>query len=366
MTARTQHLIASLLIFAAGVLLGGTLLGHDAGQRTFQPPLEEVDEYVHAVSHIVIPVRRDRPDGQARKLIGQVYRRLLAGEDFATLARARSRDSSAPDGGFLGFVQTQFDTSFAGAVEALSPGTTSPPLRTDMGWHIIKRHTFRDARELEQRYWIPTLGFFVPWEGIEGGERGRSKEQALALAQEARAQLAGGRLTLAEAGQLYSPRWSHGPEAYVGLTARRPGQEHAFDALQEAQPGRILEPIETPRGWAVFVRGRYLRSLVRHILVQHVGSEERSIDVQRTREAAAAVAQRALDEVLADRSRWDAVVARASDDERSRERGGTMGVLTPGAMPPGFERVIYDLPAGEICKHLVETPFGFHVIWKVN
>jgi len=354
------------LILALGVVLG-TMLNCGCGKGPgAEAELTEVDLLARAVSHIVLPVKRDQPDGRARKAINEAYRRVLQGEDFAAIAKGRSKDGSAKDGGFLGFIRTQYDTAFAGAVQALRPGEMSPPLRTDMGWHILKRHTFEEGRALERRYWIPTLGFFVPWEGIQGGEPGRTRAEARTLAVEARAQLGRGAWTLAEAAARFSPSLSHGPEAFVGLTADRPGQEGVFAALSSSRVGEILDPLETPQGWAVFVRGRYLRSLVKHILVQHIGSEERGSQVRRTREEAAAVAERALAEVLKNPARWDAVVARDSDDVHSLENGGTMGVLTPGAMPTGFEEVIYDIPAGAFAKHPIETPFGFHVVWKVN
>ena len=34
--------------------------------------------------------------------------------------------------------------------------------------------------------------------------------------------------------------------------------------------------------------------------------------------------------------------------------------------PPATLTLIYDIPAGAFCEHPIESPFGFHVIWKVN
>ena len=88
--------------------------------------------------------------------------------------------------------------------------------------------------------------------------------------------------------------------------------------------------------------------------------------VTRTPQQAYAIAQEALKEATADRSRWNHLVEKYSDDRFSRTVGGRMGILHPGGMPEGFETFAFDQPADSIHPKVVETPYGFHVVWKVN
>lgn len=95
-------------------------------------------------SHILIPV--DPVGGEAAEKAAiaraQALRaRLLAGADFAKLAREESKDpGSAAKGGDLGLVgQGVFVREFEQALYALKkPGELSAPVRTQFGVHLIK------------------------------------------------------------------------------------------------------------------------------------------------------------------------------------------------------------------------------------
>ncbi|HLV27350.1 MAG TPA: peptidyl-prolyl cis-trans isomerase [Gemmatimonadales bacterium] len=70
----------------------------------------------------------------------QVRERVLAGEDFAEVARMESADSlSAIQGGDLGTAQlSAYVTEFADAARALPVGQLSEPILSDFGYHIIR------------------------------------------------------------------------------------------------------------------------------------------------------------------------------------------------------------------------------------
>ncbi|MEY2636554.1 MAG: Peptidylprolyl isomerase [Bacteroidota bacterium] len=72
--------------------------------------------------------------------IDNLYQKLKAGEDFATLATKFSEDElSAPKGGALGFITSlQTDYDFENAVYSVGIGEYSKPFRTPSGYHIIK------------------------------------------------------------------------------------------------------------------------------------------------------------------------------------------------------------------------------------
>ena len=74
----------------------------------------------------------------------EVAERLKKGEDFATLAKEKSKDPSA-EGGDLGFfARGQMLKPFEDAAFALDVGQISEPVQTQFGWHIIKVEEKRD------------------------------------------------------------------------------------------------------------------------------------------------------------------------------------------------------------------------------
>jgi len=73
-----------------------------------------------------------------------IAERLNKGEDFATLAKEKSKDKNA-DGGDLGFFgKGQMLKPFEDAAFALEVGKISEPVKTQFGWHIIKVEEKRD------------------------------------------------------------------------------------------------------------------------------------------------------------------------------------------------------------------------------
>ena len=74
----------------------------------------------------------------------EVAERLKKGEDFAAVAKEKSKDTSA-DGGDLGFFgKGQMLKPFEDAAFALEVGQISEPVQTQFGWHIIKVEEKRD------------------------------------------------------------------------------------------------------------------------------------------------------------------------------------------------------------------------------
>jgi peptidyl-prolyl cis-trans isomerase SurA len=70
----------------------------------------------------------------------ELYKKIVAGEDFAAVAREYSEGAGRAEGGDIGWVNK--GTLIAGleevAFEKLSPGKVSEPFRTNMGVHIVK------------------------------------------------------------------------------------------------------------------------------------------------------------------------------------------------------------------------------------
>lgn len=93
-------------------------------------------------SHIFIAVGQDASQADqdaAKARIDSVYDAIIAGADFAELARQVSQDGpSAQRGGKIQWLQTgQTMKEFEDAAFALAPGEMSKPVHTPAGWHII-------------------------------------------------------------------------------------------------------------------------------------------------------------------------------------------------------------------------------------
>ncbi len=69
-----------------------------------------------------------------------VIKQLQGGGDFAAIAKEKSSDGSASDGGDLGyFTREGMVAPFAEAAFSLKPGELSAsPVETEFGWHVIK------------------------------------------------------------------------------------------------------------------------------------------------------------------------------------------------------------------------------------
>jgi peptidyl-prolyl cis-trans isomerase C len=82
-------------------------------------------------SHILVP--------KHKKLI-EIMDKIDGGADFKEMARKFSECPSKKKGGDLGFfAKGQMVPEFEKAVKSLKVGEVSEPVKTQFGWHLIKR-----------------------------------------------------------------------------------------------------------------------------------------------------------------------------------------------------------------------------------
>jgi peptidyl-prolyl cis-trans isomerase C len=123
---RNRLLMESLLQDA-----GKSALSDDAEHKVYEEAVKQVknEEEVHA-RHILVPT-----EDEAKAILAQ----LKGGADFATLAKEKSKDPGAAEGGDLGyFTKEQMVPEFADVAFKLPKGQLSDPVKTQFGWHIIK------------------------------------------------------------------------------------------------------------------------------------------------------------------------------------------------------------------------------------
>jgi peptidyl-prolyl cis-trans isomerase C len=110
---------------------GRAARSEDAERQIYDEAVKQApnEEEVHA-RHILVPT-----EDEAKAILAQ----LKNGADFATLAKEKSKDPGAADGGDLGyFTKEQMVPEFAAVAFKLDKGQVSDPVKTQFGWHIIK------------------------------------------------------------------------------------------------------------------------------------------------------------------------------------------------------------------------------------
>ena len=155
--AADQTLQTALLQKEVGPLLTDDAL-HARYDRDFAGKPGEAE--VHA-RHILLTNEAD-----AKAVIAE----LKAGGDFAAIAKKRSTDPGAADGGDLGFFkQADMVPEFASVAFALKPGEISQtPVKSQFGWHVIKVEERRDAPPLPFEQARDQIRQSIIQEGIQG------------------------------------------------------------------------------------------------------------------------------------------------------------------------------------------------------
>lgn len=104
-------------------------------------------------AHIMKMVPRDNAEEDAKQKAAMeaIYERVVAGEDFATLAKELSDDKgSAIQGGDLGwFGKGMMVKEFEQTAFNMEVNSVSKPFRTTYGWHIIYKSGERDIMPLD-------------------------------------------------------------------------------------------------------------------------------------------------------------------------------------------------------------------------
>lgn len=207
----------------------------------------------------------------------------------------------------------------------------------------------------------------IPFDGAKGAPYGKklSRDEARAKAESLRAEvLAGG--DLAALARQHSSDSSAARGGFLGSAEPGAWVKPFEDAVWSVEIGGVPPVVETEFGFHVIRRESLDEVRLRHVVVQHAGARgvpKDSPAAARTREEAQARGEEAL-AALAAGEPFDAVAARLSDDPMA-QHGGDLGWFLRGELGPAFDEVAFALPVGGRSA-LVETPFGLHVIERVE
>jgi peptidyl-prolyl cis-trans isomerase C len=135
------------LAFTRNRLLMDSLLASEGKAATTNEAMKKVydeaskqitgEQEVHA-RHILVET-----EDEAKAIEDE----LKKGADFAELAKKKSKDPGASDGGDLGFfTKEQMVPEFSAAAFALEPGKISDPVKSQFGWHVIKLEEKRNRK----------------------------------------------------------------------------------------------------------------------------------------------------------------------------------------------------------------------------
>lgn len=100
---------------------------------------QELQSQVHA-RHILLKTNELEDDNTVKQRLEKIRQRILAGENFATIAAVTSQDTgSAVQGGDLGWSGPgTFVPEFEQALDKLQINDISEPFKTQFGWHIVQ------------------------------------------------------------------------------------------------------------------------------------------------------------------------------------------------------------------------------------
>jgi peptidyl-prolyl cis-trans isomerase C len=111
----------------------------DAMKKVYDEAAKQIagEQEVHA-RHILV-----ESEDEAKAVEAE----LKKGADFAELAKTKSKDPGAADGGDLGFfTKDQMVPEFSAVAFALEPGKISDPVKSQFGWHVIKVEEKRNRK----------------------------------------------------------------------------------------------------------------------------------------------------------------------------------------------------------------------------
>ncbi len=322
-------------------------------------------------AHILVQYRGcDRAIGvtrsreEARSIAAAALAKAKAPDaDFDALALEYSEDPSSTSGGNMGnFKPGQMVGQFVTATRALEVGAISDLVETQFGFHIIKRkevaETYNAAHILVMHKDAKMVPDNVPF----------TREEAMAIANEIY------KICTEEDGNFseLANKHSHGPARDRGghmgnfTLAELPSYfGKVGEVCSSLEIGEVSEPFETEFGVHLVKRqeipGPPKVYGAKHVLVMHKDSVRAPKSISRSREDALKRIQTVRKE-LDNGAKFEDMAVDYSDCPSS-EKGGDLGKFSEKRMPPTFSQATEGCEVGKYTD-IIESPFGFHIIYR--
>jgi peptidyl-prolyl cis-trans isomerase D len=315
----------------------------------------EKPEQVHA-RHILFKVAPDAtPElkAEVRKHAEEVLAKVKAGEDFAALAKQYSEDSSAGDGGDLGFFSRgKMVKPFEDAAFALAPGATSDIIESPFGFHIIKV----DGKQGAHTQMLDEVRADI----VAALTKDKSRDLARTQAEGDQAKAAGGE-TLANLAQADGLSVATPAPFARGETITGIGMvPDLTKAALAANSGDVGPVVETPTGYVVFRVSEKLPSHVPPLAEIHEHVEQAARNEQ-----AESLAKKKADELLPELQKSDIDAVAKANKLKVEETGPFTrpGTYVPNiGNAPELKKAAFELTADKPAAPAVYTASGASVL----
>ncbi|MDN0123116.1 peptidylprolyl isomerase SurA [Yersinia aleksiciae] len=200
------------------------------------------------LSHILIPLPENPSQqqvDQAEELANKLVSDIKGGADFGKLAIANSADSQALKGGQMGWGKLQeLPSLFAERLQSANKGDVVGPIRSGVGFHILKVNDIRGADKTVSVTEVHARHILLKPSPVMTDDQARAKLAAAA------ADIKSGKTTFANIAKEISQDPGSAVQGGDLGWASPDIYDPAFrDALMKLQKGEISAPVHSSFGW---------------------------------------------------------------------------------------------------------------------
>lgn len=229
-------------------------VGGEEIQRLLDSMLSHAETNERKIAQIFIPVGDGGSSAdKAKKTIDDLYANLQKGAAFSEVARTYSKDSSATDGGTLGwFNPGELAPNFEQAINKLKVGEITPPVQSSNGWHIFKLLDMRSAsnENLKPIKQMKLIQLYAALDSVSGTPaRVQNDKLAPLFKKAAKKDSAGSFLEFAKE-QAAKPQFGASGELGWVTLSNMPDPLH--QALDKTEPGHLSPVVATNNGTYLF------------------------------------------------------------------------------------------------------------------
>lgn len=321
------------------------------------------EDWVLFLEEKVPPKATERTRERALSLIQRLAARLEAQpQAFAEVAKENSDDrASAQYGGHLGFVPAdRLPPPFLDALAAMPVGSISRVVETSLGFHLIRREPLGPETALSASEIIISHEHSDASLAALATERDRSRDEALALAedlaQQARATSGGFSTLVAQHSDAETATRAGNIGTYSTYAPVNLGRELA--ALARLPVGGVTDPIESAVGFRVLQRTRPAEE-----------PELAMTDLVLRYDPAATEGEHSRQSVRKRAKSVERELHRAPERFELLQReiccAGRVHGATEGRWRHGMGVALREVAIGELTR-AVETPQGFHIMKRLD